>query len=221
MQNLPVTLAVDRAGLVGKDGETHQGIFDLSFLCSIPNMTVMSPKNRWEMADMIRFAVDYPGPVAVRYPRGPAYMGMESFRAPICYGESELLCEEAEIALIFVGHMASLADDVRRELKRGGLSCSLVNARFVKPLDTNMMEYLAETHSLFVTIEENVLSGGFGAQVLDYVSQAGLPVHVLRIGIEDRYVEHGSVEALRRGVGLERDAAVRRIVDAYVGDKRT
>ncbi len=218
MQNLPVTLAVDRAGLVGKDGETHQGIFDLSFLCSIPNMTVMSPKNRWEMADMIRFAVDYPGPVAVRYPRGSAYMGMKRFRAPILYGESEMLYEEAGIALLFVGHMASLANDIRGELKRGGMGCSLVNARFVKPLDTNMLEYLAETHNLFVTIEENVIAGGFGSQVLDYVSQAGLPVKVLRMGILDQYVEHGNVEALRRKVGLEKDAAVRRIMDAYTGD---
>ena len=118
LQNLPVTLAIDRAGLVGSDGETHQGIFDLSFLSSIPNMTVLSPKNRWEMADMIRFAVDFPGPVAVRYPRGEAYEGMQEFRAPVVYGKSEVLYEEGQIALLFVGHMSSLAEEVRTEIGR-------------------------------------------------------------------------------------------------------
>lgn len=215
MQNLPVTLAIDRAGLVGSDGETHQGIFDLSFLSSIPNMTVMSPKNRWEMADMMRFAVDFPGPVAVRYPKGSAYMGMKKFRAPIVYGESEILYEEEEIALLFVGHMASLANDIRKELKRSGFSCSLVNARFVKPLDTKMLENLAKKHSLLVTIEENVLAGGFGSHVLDYVSQAKLDIRVCTVGIADEYVEHGSVDVLRQVTGLEKHAAVKRILADY------
>ncbi len=148
LQNLPVTLAIDRAGLVGSDGETHQGIFDLSFLSSIPNMTVLSPKNRWEMADMIRFAVDFPGPVAVRYPRGEAYEGMQEFRAPVVYGKSEVLYEEGQIALLFVGHMSSLAEEVRTELKKEGFGCTLVNARFVKPLDGELLEQLSEGHRL-------------------------------------------------------------------------
>lgn len=215
MQNLPVTLAIDRAGLVGSDGETHQGIFDLSFLGSIPNMTVMSPKNRWEMADMMRFAVDFPGPVAVRYPRGAAYMGMKKFRAPIVYGESEMLYEEEEIALLFVGHMSSLANDIRKELKHFGFSCSLVNARFVKPLDTKMLENLAKKHSLLVTVEENVLAGGFGSGVLDYVSQANLDLKVCMVGIADEYVEHGNVDILRQVTGLEKYAAVKRIIADY------
>ena len=158
LQDLPVVIAVDRAGLVGSDGETHQGVFDLSFLTTIPNMTVISPKNRWEMADMLRFAMDFRHPVAIRYPRGAAYEGMRQFRAPIEYGKSEVIYEEEDIAIIFVGHMAELADSVRRSLKATGYNCSLINARFVKPLDEKLLEELAKDHELFVTIEENVIT---------------------------------------------------------------
>ena len=216
LQNLPVMIAVDRAGLVGSDGETHQGVFDLSYLSTIPNMTIISPKNRWEMADMVRFAVDFEYPIALRYPRGSAYEGMREFRAPIEYGKSEVLYEEEDIAVIFVGHMAELADQVRKELKKTGYSCSLVNARFVKPLDTGLLEELAKDHSLFVTIEENVLTGGFGAQVMEYVSRASLGVHVRNIGITDDYVEHGNVELLRKEVGLDCDAVVKQVVTDYL-----
>ena len=215
LQNLPVTLAIDRAGLVGSDGETHQGIFDLSFLSSIPNMTVLSPKNRWEMADMIRFAVDFPGPVAVRYPRGEAYEGMQEFRAPVVYGKSEVLYEEGQIALLFVGHMSSLAEEVWTELKKEGFGCTLVNARFVKPLDGELLEQLSEGHRLLVTIEENVLTGGFGSQVRDFISRTGLPVQVCAVGLPDAYVEHGNAEVLRRETGLEKGAVVKRIREEY------
>lgn len=215
LQNLPVTLAIDRAGLVGSDGETHQGIFDLSFLSSIPNMTVLSPKNRWEMADMIRFAVDFPGPVAVRYPRGEAYEGMQEFRAPVVYGKSEVLYEEGQIALLFVGHMSSLAEEVRTELKKEGFGCTLVNARFVKPLDGELLGRLSEGHRLLVTIEENVLTGGFGSQVRDFISRTGLPVQVCAVGLPDAYVEHGNAEVLRRETGLEKGAVVKRIREEY------
>lgn len=216
LQNLPVVIAVDRAGLVGNDGETHQGVFDLSFLTSIPNMTVISPKNRWEMADMLRFAVDFQHPIAIRYPRGAAYEGMQQFRAPIEYGKSEVLYEEEDIAVIFVGHMAELADSVRRKLKQTGYSCSLINARFVKPLDTELLGKLAEDHCLFVTIEENMITGGFGEQVMDYVSRAALDVHVRNIGISDEYVEHGNVELLRKEVGLDCDTIVKKAVADYL-----
>lgn len=216
LQDLPVVVAVDRAGLVGSDGETHQGVFDLSFLSTIPNMTVISPKNRWEMADMLRFAFDFGHPVAIRYPRGVAYEGMKKFRAPIEYGKSEVLYEEEDIVVIFVGHMAELADRVRRGIKDTGYSCSLVNARFVKPLDTSLLEELAKDHRLFVTIEENVLTGGFGEQVADYISRAGLDVRVRSIGISDEYVEHGNVEVLRKEVGLDKDVIVKQAVADYL-----
>ena len=215
LQDLPVVIAVDRAGLVGSDGETHQGIFDLSFLSSIPNMTVISPKNRWEMADMLRFAVDYPHPVALRYPRGEAYEGMKEFRAPVEYGKSEVLYEEKDIAVIFVGHMAELADRVRNGIREAGYSCSLINARFVKPLDTQLLDRLSRTHRLFVTIEENVVSGGFGEQVMEYASDAKLPVYVRNIGLPDDYVEHGNVEILRREAGLDCGRIVKQALSDY------
>ena len=215
MQNLPVMIAVDRAGLVGNDGETHQGVFDLSFLSMIPNMTVMAPKNRWELADMVRFCVDYDAPVALRYPRGTAYEGLKEFRAPIEYGKSELLYEEESIAILFVGHMSELAESVRTELKDMGYSCTLVNARFIKPLDTEMVERLSREHRLLVTIEENVLSGGYGASVLDYVSKEKLPVHVCRIGLPDAFIEQGNIDLLRRENGLEKSAIVKKIINEY------
>ena len=215
LQDLPVVIAVDRAGLVGSDGETHQGIFDLSFLSSIPNMTVISPKNRWEMADMLRFAVDYPHPVALRYPRGEAYEGMKEFRTPVEYGKSEVLYEEKDIAVIFVGHMAELADRVRNGIREAGYSCSLINARFVKPLDTQLLDRLSRTHRLFVTIEENVVSGGFGEQVMEYASDAKLPVYVRNIGLPDDYVEHGNVEILRRETGLDCGRIVKQALSDY------
>ncbi|WP_122642925.1 1-deoxy-D-xylulose-5-phosphate synthase [Luxibacter massiliensis] len=216
LQNLPVVLAVDRAGLVGSDGETHQGLFDLSFLTTIPNMTVMSPKNRWEMADMVRFAVDFGFPCALRYPRGEAYEGMRDFRSPVAYGKSEVLFEEEDIALIFVGHMAGLAGKVRARIKDIGYSCTLINARFMKPLDTEMLELISKEHSLIVTVEENILTGGYGEQVLSYIAKARLDVHVLNIGIPDEYVEHGNVDVLRREVGLDEDTVVKRIITEYV-----
>ena len=134
LQKLPVVFAIDRAGLVGSDGETHQGVFDLSYMGSVPNMTVMSPKNRWELADMLRFAVGFNGPVALRYPRGEAYDGFEEYRAPVVYGKSEIIYEEEDIAILVVGHMFEEAVKVRRALKETGYNCSLINARFVLSL---------------------------------------------------------------------------------------
>lgn len=216
LQNLPVVLAVDRAGLVGSDGETHQGIFDLSYLGGIPNMTVISPKNRWELADMLRFAVQFDGPVAIRYPRGTAYDGYEKYRAPICYGKSEVIYEEEGIALISVGHMFEEAEKTRRAIKKIGYNCSLINARFVKPLDGEMIDELSKTHRLIVTIEENILCGGFGERVSDYVLKNHIRVQVLSLALPDDYIEHGSVDLLRREVLLDADSMTKRIVTEYV-----
>ena len=216
LQNLPVVFAVDRAGLVGSDGETHQGIFDLSYLGGIPNMTVMSPKNRWELADMLRFAVDYDGPVALRYPRGTAYDGCEEFRAPIQYGRSEVIYEEESIAIVSVGHMFEEALKTRRLIKETGYNCTLVNARFVKPVDEQMIEELVKNHSLIVTIEENILCGGFGERVTEYVSEHDLPVQVLNLALPDDYIEHGSVDVLRREVLLDAPSMTKRIVTEYI-----
>ena len=139
IQNLPVVFAVDRAGLVGSDGETHQGIFDLSYLSSIPNMTVLAPKNKWELSDMIKFAADFPAPAAIRYPRGEAYDGLKEFREPIVYGKSEMLYKESKIALVAIGSMVKTAAAVREGLHERGYSATLVNARFAKPLDEDLL----------------------------------------------------------------------------------
>ena len=136
IQDLPVIFAIDRAGIVGSDGETHQGIFDLSYLSSIPNMNILAPKNKWELSDMIKFAVNFDHPIAIRYPRGLAYEGLKEFRAKIEYGKSEMIYEESQIALLAVGSMVKTAEEVREELKKLGYSVTLVNVRFVKPLDT-------------------------------------------------------------------------------------
>ena len=216
LQNLPVKIAVDRAGLVGSDGETHQGLFDIAFLSMIPNMTVIAPKNRWEMADMVRYMVEFEGPVAMRYPRGAAYEGLEAFRAPVVYGRSEWIYEESDIAILFVGHMSETAEKVRGLLKDTGYHCSLINARFLKPLDCDMLEEAAKDHRLLVTIEEGVLTGGFGEQVLCQVQKRRLPLHVLNIGLPDEYIEHGNVEVLRKETGLDPDTITKQILTTYL-----
>ena len=215
LQNLPVVFAVDRAGLVGSDGETHQGIFDLSYLSSIPNMTVLSPKHKWELADMLRFAIQHEGPIAIRYPRGAAYDQYEEFRSPVVYGKSEMIYEEKDIAVISMGHMFSEAVKVRESLKREGYSCTLVNGRFVKPLDGACITKLAENHKLIAVMEENVLTGGYGMQVLSFAGEQSLDVKVLPLALPDDYVEHGSVDQLRKETGIDEETMVKKIMKAY------
>jgi len=215
LQNLPVVFAIDRAGLVGSDGETHQGIFDLSYLSCIPNLTVMSPKHKWELADMIRFSMDCEGPVAIRYPRGTAYTGYEEFRSPIVYGKSECIYEECEIAILSVGHMFEEAVKVWENLKKQGFKCSLVNARFVKPIDEEMISELGRNHRLIVTMEENVQAGGFGEHVMEYVSSENISARVLILALPDTYVEHGSVDVLRRENRIDSESMTERIVECY------
>lgn len=215
IQNLPVIFAIDRAGLVGSDGETHQGIFDLSYLSTIPNMTVLAPKNKWELSDMIKFAVDFGAPIAVRYPRGEAYDGLKDYREPIRYGKGEWIFRESGIALFALGSMVKTAEAVREELKAEGYACSLINARFAKPLDEKMLEEVTEGHSLIVTLEENVITGGFGEHVTEYYNRSGRSIRILNIAIPDEYVEHGNVEILRREVGIDKDTIVKRAMEAY------
>ena len=172
IQNLPVVFALDRAGLVGSDGETHQGIFDLSYLSCIPNMSIMAPKNLWELRQELEFAIcHYDGPIAIRYPRGQAYRGLKDFNQPVEYGKGELLYEGSRIALLAVGSMVSTAEHIREKLKSAGQPCTLVNGRFVKPMDTDVIDHLAGTHHTIVTLEENVLRGGYGERVTDYVQK--------------------------------------------------
>ena len=215
IQNLPVTFAIDRAGLVGSDGETHQGIFDLSFLSSIPNMHIMAPKNKWELSDMLKYSVDFPAPMAIRYPRGTAYDGLKEFREPIVYGKAEWIYMEKEIALFALGSMVKTAEEVRIRLKEQGYAdVSLVNARFVKPIDEEAIVDAAANHKLIVTLEENVLSGGYSQKVMDYVYENQLDVKVIAITLPDAYVEHGNVELLKKEVGMDTESIVAKIKTA-------
>ncbi len=203
IQNLPVVFAIDRAGLVGSDGETHQGIFDLSFLSSIPNMHIMAPKNKWELSDMLKFAINFQGPIALRYPRGEAFDGLREHREPIILGMGEWIYREKDIALVAVGSMVKTALAVREALQLKGYACSIINARFVKPIDTEILDEASQDHSLIVTMEENVASGGFGEKVRDYLDESGYQGEVLTISIPDEYVEHGNVDILREEVGID------------------
>ncbi len=217
LQNLPVVFAIDRAGLVGSDGETHQGIFDLSYLSSIPNMTVMAPKNKWELADMLKFALSYDGPSAVRYPRGEAFDGLSEFRAPVQKGKSEVLYDEFGIALIAVGSMVRTAARVRSRLRETGYSCSLINARFVKPLDEEMLLAAVRDHRLIVTLEENVRTGGFGDHVLEFLNDIGSDTRVINIALPDEYIEHGNVDVLYRETLLDEESILKKIIAEYAG----
>lgn len=213
IQNLPVVFAIDRAGLVGSDGETHQGIFDVSFLSTIPNMVIMAPKNKWELSDMMKYAVAYGGPVAVRYPRGLAYDGLKEHRAPIEPGKSEMLFEESGIALFALGSMVKDALQVRTALKEKGYSCTLVNARFAMPFDKERLRALALEHTLLVVLEENVRSGGLGEHVESFLMEEGIKLQVLSIAVDDQYVEHGSVDRLKQVLQMDVDSIVRRICE--------
>lgn len=216
MQNLHVVFAIDRAGLVGYDGETHHGIFDLSYLGSMPNMTILAPKNLWELSDMIKFAVDYDGPIAVRYPRGEAYAGLKEFRAPICLGKSEVIHEGSRVALLAVGSMVKMAEEVQKQLKeRMDMDAALVNARFVKPIDEELLRNFADTYELVVTLEENVKDGGFGERVLAFAEEEDLPFGVEIIALPDRFIPHGSVSYQMKQVGFTPEDICGRIEEYY------
>lgn len=216
MQNLHVVFAIDHAGLVGYDGETHHGIFDLSYLGSMPNMTILAPKNLWELSDMIKFAVDYDGPIAVRYPRGEAYAGLKEFRAPICLGKSEVIHEGSRVALLAVGSMVKMAEEVQKQLKeRMDMDAALVNARFVKPIDEELLRSFADTYELVVTLEENVKDGGFGERVLAFAEEEDLPFGVEIIALPDRFIPHGSVSYQMKQVGFTPEDICGRIEEYY------
>ncbi len=215
IQNLPVVFAIDRAGLVGSDGETHQGIFDISFLSSIPNMTVLAPKNKWELADMMQYAVAFPTPIAVRYPRGTAYDGLKEFRAPIKLGKSETLAEGSGVALFALGSMVQTAEKVAEMLKEQGIEATVINARFAVPFDKERVAELAENHKLLVTMEENVMSGGFGEHVASYVNENDLDIKVQVVAIPDAYVEHGNVERLKEDIGIDAKSVYEKVLNMY------
>ena len=213
IQNLPVVFAIDRAGIVGSDGETHQGIFDYSFLSSIPNMHIMAPKNKWELSDMMKFAVEFGSPIAVRYPRGLAYDGLEDYRAQIEYGKAEWIYEEQDIALFAVGSMVKTAEEVYEALKAAGKNVSLINGRFIKPIDEEAVLKACENHKLIVAMEENVASGGYGEKILECLHRGNKKVEFMHVHIPDAYVEHGNVEKLKAEIGIDAATITKRILE--------
>ena len=206
LQDLPVVFAIDRAGIAGSDGETHQGIFDISYLMSMPNMVLMAPKNKWELSDMIKYALQQKHPAAVRYPRGEAYDGLEGFRAPVVLGKSEVLYEGGSVVLLAYGSMVKTALEVRERLMQEGTACALVNMRFAKPLDKDMLRDAAGNYDLVVTMEEHVRPGGMGEAVVEYLDSIGAQVPVLLAAIEDGFIPHGNAEVLKREAGLDADS---------------
>lgn len=213
IQNLHVTFCLDRAGLVGSDGETHQGIFDLSFLSTIPNMTIMAPKNGRELEAMLEFATqEFSAPIAIRYPRGAASDVWDDVQEKIVAPRAEVIRREKDIALLAVGIMNDTAKEVSARLKEAGFHVTVVNMRFVKPFDEILLHELSKDHSLFVTMEENVKNGGFGQAVSQFVERAELNTRVLTIALPDDYVEHGNVDILRHECGIDADTVTERIV---------
>ncbi|HWR62474.1 MAG TPA: 1-deoxy-D-xylulose-5-phosphate synthase [Clostridia bacterium] len=195
MQNLNVVFAIDRAGIVGSDGETHQGVFDITYLRHIPNITIMSPKDGKELGDMLRLAVTLEGPVAIRYPRGNA-REYELAAVPLEYGKSELILEGKDGVIISEGNMLSKALEVCGRLKREGREFTLINARFVKPLDEKLLLQLSEKFGRIYTLEDNVVSGGFGSSILEFYSRNGIDVEVRLLGYDDSFIPHGEKEEL-------------------------
>ena len=213
LQNLPLVLMLDRAGLVGADGPTHHGVFDLSFLRHIPNMTIMVPKDGAEFQDMLYTALQTDGPVAIRYPRRAGLTLTDNFvYSPIPLGKSELVAEGKDTAIIAVGSMVAPALEAARLLKKSGIDCTVVNARFVKPLDQEQILKLLATHSKFVTVEENAIAGGFGSAVGEFLARQGITgVRLKNLGIPDQFIAHGPIEVLLNLCGLDAEGIYRAV----------
>ncbi|GBC88850.1 1-deoxy-D-xylulose-5-phosphate synthase [bacterium HR13] len=211
LQNLHVVFAIDRGGLVGDDGPTHHGVFDLSYLRCIPNMVVSAPKDEQELRDLLYTAINSHGPFAIRYPRGPAYgVPTEGFKeVPI--GSWEMLLEGEDAIILAVGYTVYQALKASEMLKEEGIKVGVVNARFVKPMDDSMLAHLCKTYPVFITVEDNVIVGGFGAGVLEWLSQKGILKRVLTIGVPDRFIEHGNQNLLRSLVGIDAEGIANRV----------
>jgi 1-deoxy-D-xylulose-5-phosphate synthase len=205
LSNLPVIFCIDRGGLVGEDGQTHHGQFDITYLRSLPNMTVMAPKDENELRHMIFTALNHTGPVAIRYPRGRGLgVPLDPDYKIIPIGESEVLKEGKNLTLIALGSMVRPCLEAAAEMEKEGLSATVVNCRFVKPLDRRLADYSGKTGKVLV-VEENIQQGGLGSAVLELFSDMGIrDVTVKRLGLPDSFVEHGPVEVLKEKLGLDR-----------------
>src|SRR5690625_3927451 len=214
-QNLNVVFGIDRAGLVGADGETHQGVFDISFLRHLPNMTIMMPKDANECQHMVYTALETDGPAAVRYPRGNVKEAPndDPFKK-IPIGKWEVLREGKDIVILTFGTMIDDSLNAAERLALEGISVRVVNARFIKPLDHQMLKQIARENIPVVTVEEHALQGGFGSSVLEFFEEEKLSVpYVHRMGIPDRFIEHGSVGELLKEIGLTEDQIVKQITE--------
>ena len=206
LQNLPVTFAIDRAGLVGDDGPTHHGVFDLSYLRCIPNMVVCAPKDEQELRDLLYTGIYSGKPFALRYPRGPAYgVPTEGFKK-IEIGTWEELLEGEDAVILAVGYPVYQALKAAENLYKEGIKVGVVNARFVKPMDEKMLEELSRKYDIFITVEDNVIMGGFGSGVLEFLAKKGINKRVVNLGIPDKFIEHGKQDILRKLVGIDAES---------------
>jgi len=221
LQKLPVVFCMDRAGLSGDDGPTHHGLFDLSYLRGIPEMVLMAPKDEDELADMMKTAVSLDTPSAIRYPRG-AVAGVTRKPEPqiLPVGKAEVLVDGSDVAILGLGPMITLASELGSRLGRAGFSAAVINPRFVKPLDREMLDLYAHRVAAFVTIEDHVRMGGFGSAVVEALQDLGVAVPVVRIGWPDRFIEHGKVDALRAKHGLTVEEAETQVLPLLAHRKR-
>ena len=216
LQNLPVVFAIDRAGIVGEDGPTHQGVFDISYLRHIPNLTVMAPKDDMELKAMLELALKHNGPSAIRYPRGkvisnfiPIYSGQIS-NSELEIGKGEILKEGSDIALIAIGNVVHPALAAAERLEKDGIKASVINARFIKPLDKELILKITSKTKRIITIEENMIAGGFGSAVLEYLNSVDIPdIKIKILGIPDEFVEQGSQAILRKNTALMKKGFIR------------
>lgn len=213
IQKLPVFFGIDRSGLVGADGETHQGIFDISYLSHIPNMVLMAPKNEKEMPAMMKFALEYNGPTAMKYPRGNVYDGLSEYNAPIELGKSEMIYEGQDVVILAVGNIMEECEKAVQLLKSQGYNPGLVNVRFIRPMDEEMLHVLSEKYSLIVTVEENQLIGGYGQMVSAFLHKNVCKNQLLTLGISDYFVGHATVNEQREEAGINADSIVKSIID--------
>ncbi len=216
LQNLSVVFAIDRAGIVGEDGATHQGLFDISFLRSIPNLLFMAPKDGYELKAMLRFAIEFNGPSAIRYPRGNIHWepSKDKGLTELKPGKAEVLTEGGDAVIIAVGHTVYPSLQASEMLADKSIRTTVVNARFIKPLDKELMCALAMKIKRFITVEENLLAGGFGSAVLETFNDAGFSdVLIKRVGIDDVFVEHGSPRILRNIFGLDKEGIYKSAIE--------
>lgn len=209
IQNLPVVFAVDRAGLVGSDGETHHGVFDISYLSHMPNMTIMAPKDKNEFIKMIEFSSEFDGPIALRYPRGNCIdIKSDNSDNEIKFGKGEIIKSGCEIALLGVGKMVDSCIKIAEILSEEGIDITVINARFVKPFDKELLDDICKNHKLIVTLEDNVKIGGYGSYINDYLNTKGYLGEVINLGYPDKFIEHGSIDELMKANNMDTDSVL-------------